>query len=406
MARSAAPPRIVLVLVLGGLGAFGPLSIDMYLPGLPALTGELGATASETQLTLSACLLGLAVGQVLTGPLSDALGRRRPLLVGVAAYTLASLLCALAPSVGALVGLRFVQGFAGAAGIVVSRAIVRDLHSGLAMARFFSLLMLVSGLAPILAPLVGAQVMRFTSWRGVFVVLAAIGAVLFVAAGLGLRETLPQERRQTGGLGATGRTFLRLLGDRSFVGCTLAGGFAIGAMFAYIAGSPFVLQNVYAASPQTFSIVFGANALGLIAAGQVNGRLVGRVAPARLLSLGLAASATGGLLLLAAAASGAGGLPAVLAPLFLCVASLGLVLPNTAALALSGQPPGQAGSASALLGLLQFVVGACVAPLVGLAGDRTALPMGLVMAALGLAALAAFHGLARVPAAALAEERA
>jgi DHA1 family bicyclomycin/chloramphenicol resistance-like MFS transporter len=389
----AAPRRVGLILILGALGGFGPLSIDMYLPGLPALARELGASASEVQLTLSACLLGLALGQTLSGPLSDALGRRRPLLVGLAAYVVASLLCALAPSVYALVALRLVQGAAGAAGLVIGRAIVRDLHEGHALARFFSILMLVSGLAPILAPIVGAQLMRFTSWRGVFVALALFGALLLVAAGLALRETLPPERRQTGGLAATVATFRRLLADRAFVGYALSGGLAIGAMFAYIAGSPFVLQNVYGASPQTFSLMFGANALGIMAVGQLNARLVGRLAPVRLLATGLTLGATGGLSLLVAVATGAGGLPAVLASLFLVVASLGLVLPNASALAMAGEPR-TAGSASALLGLLQFVVGALAAPLVGLGGETTAWPMAVVIATLGLAGLLTFWLLA------------
>jgi DHA1 family bicyclomycin/chloramphenicol resistance-like MFS transporter len=381
--------RPLLVLILGALGGFGPLSIDMYLPGLPALSRELGASASEAQLTLSACLLGLALGQTVSGPLSDALGRRRPLLAGLAAYVVASLLCAAAPSVYALVALRFVQGVAGAAGLVIGRAIVRDLHHGLALARFFSILMLVSGLAPILAPIFGAQLMRVTSWRGVFLVLALLGLLLLMTAGAALRETLPPERRQTGGFAATIATFRRLLTDRAFVGYALSGGLAIGAMFAYIAGSPFVLQNVYGASPQLFSLIFGSNALGIMAVGQINARLVGRLSPVRLLATGLAIGAAGGLALLASVSTGVGGLPSVLASLFLVVASLGLVLPNASALALAGDPR-IAGSASALLGLLQFVVGAAAAPLVGLGGEATAWPMAALIATLGLSGLSIF----------------
>jgi DHA1 family bicyclomycin/chloramphenicol resistance-like MFS transporter len=382
-----------MVLILGALGGFGPLSIDMYLPGLPALSRELGASASEAQLTLSACLLGLALGQTLSGPLSDELGRRRPLLAGLIAYVVASILCSLAPSIYALVGLRFVQGAAGGAGLVIGRAMVRDRYEGLAMARFFSVLMLVSGLAPILAPIVGAQLMEFTSWRGVFVVLAALGAVLVVAVAIGLGETLSPGRRQRGGLAATLQVFRRLLTDRSFVGFALSGGLAIGAMFAYIAGSPFVLQNVYGASPQLFSLIFGTNALGIMAVGQLNRALIGRHEPIRLLAIGLAIGVFGGLTLLAAVATGIGGLPLVLASLFLVVASLGMVLPNSSALALAGDPS-TAGSASALLGLLQFAVGALAAPLVGLGGDATALPMAIAIAALGSSGLIAFRLLA------------
>jgi len=244
-ARRERAGRARLLLILGVLSAFGPLSIDMYLPALPALSRDLRASAAQTQLTLSACLLGLALGQLLAGPLSDALGRRRPLLIGVAAYAVASLLCVLAPSVGVLILLRFVQGLAGAAGIVIARAIVRDLHAGLAAARYFSLLMLVNGLAPILAPIIGGQLLRLTSWRGVFGLLAAIGALLLLAVATGLRETLPRADRHVGGVPATLATFRQLAADRLFVAYALSSGLALAAMFAYISGSPFVLEGRY-----------------------------------------------------------------------------------------------------------------------------------------------------------------
>jgi len=391
---SRSPRRAWLVFILGALSAFGPLSIDMYLPALPSLSRDFGTGASQAQLTLSACLLGLALGQTIAGPISDALGRRRPLLVGLTAYALASLLCVVAPSVLALVVLRFVQGCAGAAGIVIARAVVRDLHSGEALARFFSLLMLVNGLAPILAPLFGGLLLRFTSWRGVFIVLAVIGALLLLAAATGLRETLPPDRRQSGGIRATIMTFRKLLASRSFVGYALSCGLAFAAMFAYISGSPFVLQDIYGLSPQLFSVMFGANALGLMTAGQINGRLVGRVPLTRLLAAGLTATATGGVALLAVVITGGIGLVGILPSLFVVVSSLGFVLPNATALALSGHPR-NAGSASALLGVLQFAIGAAAAPLVGALGSRTALPMSVVMATLGVCALVTFALLVR-----------
>jgi len=388
--------RIRLLIILGALSAFAPLSIDMYLPALPALGRGFGASASQVQLTLSGCLLGLALGQLVAGPLSDALGRRRPLLVGVAAYTVASLLCVLAPSVGALVVLRFVQGLAGAAGIVIARAVVCDRYAGVAAARYFSLLMLVNGLAPILAPIIGAQLLRVTSWRGVFVVLATIGALLLLATATGLGETLAPTDRHTGGLPATLTTFRRLLADRHFVGYALSSGLSFAAMFAYISGSPFVLQDIYGVSPQLFSVVFGCNALGIMAASQINGRLVGRVPLSRLLAVGLAVTALGGIVLLAAVASHVG-LIGVLPALFVVVSSQGIVLPNATTLALSGHPS-TAGSASALLGVLQYVIGAAAAPLVGIGGTATALPMAVVIAVLGSMALATFlllaHGAA------------
>jgi DHA1 family bicyclomycin/chloramphenicol resistance-like MFS transporter len=245
--------------------------------------------------------------------------------------------------------------------------------------------MIVSGLAPILAPLIGGQLLRFTPWRGVFVTLAVIGGVLLLAAAAGLSETLPPALCQSGGARATLASFRRPLGDRSFVGYALSCGLAFAAMFAYISGSPFVLQGIYGVSPQVFSVMFGTNAFGIMLAGQISGRLVGRVTPRRLLAAGLTATAFGGSALLAAVAMGMG-LVGVLPALFVVVASMGFVLPNATSLALAGHPR-TAGSASALLGVLQYVVGALAAPLVGVAGPGNALPMAVVIAALGIAAL-------------------
>ena len=375
-----------LMIILGALGAFAPLSIDMYLPALPELSRSFGVSAAEVQLTLSAFVLGLALGQAIAGPLSDSFGRRRPLLIGVAAYAAASLLCVVAPSIAALVALRFVQGLAGSAGIVIARAVVRDIYSGIAAARFFSLLMLVSGLAPILAPILGGQLLRFTSWRGVFVTLALIGILMFVAVALGLNETLPPAARQGGGVRATLATFRRLLADQAFSSYALASGLAFAALFAYISGSSFVLQDIYGVSPQRFGVLFGANAIGLIIASQVNGRLVGRVPLRRLLLGGLSAMTCGGLGLLAAVTLDLG-LAGVLLALFLIVTSLGFIGPNATALALAGHPR-IAGSASALLGVLQFAIGAAAAPLAGLGGETSALPMAITIAALAASALA------------------
>jgi MFS transporter, DHA1 family, multidrug resistance protein len=390
--------RASLVLVLGALSAFGPLSIDMYLPGLPSLGRSLDAPAWAVQLTLTACLAGLALGQVLAGPLSDRFGRRRPLLAGVALYAVASLLCAAAPSVAVLVGLRFAQGAAGAAGIVIARAIVRDMHSGAAAARFFSLLMLVNGLAPILAPVIGGQVLGVTTWRGVFVLLAAIGVLLLAATAAAMPETLPPESRHPGGIADTVRTFGSLLADRAFLGYALACGLAFGAMFAYISGSPFVIQDIYGASPQLYSVMFATNALGLVLASQANRALLRRLEPRAILRSALSVQALAGVALLVVVAAG-GGVWGIVPLLFVVVASLGLVFPNATALALADHPH-VAGSASGLLGVLQFIVGAATAPLVGAGGTATALPMALTIAVLGVggalsAALAT--GPARVP---------
>ncbi|MER5393956.1 Bcr/CflA family multidrug efflux MFS transporter [Saccharopolyspora sp. NPDC002686] len=387
------PNRTKYVLILGGLSAFGPLSIDMYLPAFPEIAAELGTGASQVQLSLTACTLGLALGQLVAGPLSDTYGRRRPLLVGLVVFTLASLLCAIAPSAYALAGLRLVQGLGGAAGIVIARAVVRDMYSGVAMARFFSLLMLVNGLAPILAPLIGGQLLRVTSWRGVFLALGLIGALLLAATAFGVHETLPAESRRAGNLGETLRTFRALLGDRVFVAYSLSAALAFAAMFAYISGSSFVLQDVFGMSPQAFSLVFGINSLGIVLVGQLNARLVDRAEPRRLLAVGLGVNALGGVSVAVSALVGAG-LIGLLPALFLVASSIGMVSPNATALALSGNPE-TAGSASALLGVMQFSAGALAAPLVGSAGTGTALPMGLVMGALSLAAVLVFVVLAR-----------
>jgi DHA1 family bicyclomycin/chloramphenicol resistance-like MFS transporter len=247
----------------------------------------------------------------VAGPLSDRFGRRPPLLAGVGAYAVASLLCALAPSIHVLVALRFAQGLAGAAGIVIARAIVRDMYSGRAAARYFSLLMLVNGAAPILAPVLGGQALQVTSWRGIFVVLAAIGVVLVTAAATGLPETLAPARRHAGGVTGTLRTFWRLLRDRPFLGHALACGLSFGAMFAYIAGSPFVLQDIYGASPQLFSVMFAVNALGIVAASQINRALVARHEPRAIMVAALCAQAAGGIALLAAVVAGTGVWPVV-----------------------------------------------------------------------------------------------
>jgi DHA1 family bicyclomycin/chloramphenicol resistance-like MFS transporter len=385
--ETSTPIRARHILILGGLSAFGPLSTDMYLPALPTLSHDLGATMSQIQITLSACILGLALGQVIAGPISDALGRRRPLLIGVAVYVLASLLCLVAPDVTVLTLLRFVQGFAAAAGIVIATAIARDLYSGIALARCLSLLILVYGIAPILAPVLGSEVFTLASWRGIFVTLAGIGVVLLVATAFGLGETLSPSHRQSGGISASLSAFRDLLTDRRFLGYALALSLSLAAGLVYISASSFVLQNIYGVSPQLFGLLFGINALGLVVVSQVSGRLVGRVSEQTLLTWGVAALAVSGTILLAVVITGIG-LVAVVLSFFLLIASLGLVMPNATALALANTRA--AGSASAVLGMLQFSIGAIAAPLVGLGGTTTAIPMAAAIAAFGIAALLTF----------------
>ena len=380
-----------LILILGALSAFAPLSIDMYLPALPSLQGHFHSSAAQVQLTLTACLIGLAVGQLIAGPLSDSFGRRRPLIIGVALYAAASLACAFVNSIEVLTAGRLVQGAAGAAGIVISRAIVRDLYSGTAMVRFFSTLVLVNGAAPILAPVIGGQLLRFTDWEGVFVVLSVIGIVLLVAVLLGISETLPQEQRRTGGLRDTVGSFRVLVRDPYYVGYALVGALAFSAMFGYIAGSPFVMEQVYHLSPQGFSFLFGANAAGLMLYGYVNGRLIGSVPATTLMRFGLLQGAVGGAGLLVVTLAGFGLWPSAVC-LWLVVSSIGLSSPNVSALALADHGA-NAGAASALLGLSQFLIGAAIGPLTGPGTGSVlaeTLPMALVVAPLTLAALVAY----------------
>ncbi|WP_312866492.1 Bcr/CflA family multidrug efflux MFS transporter [Streptomyces boluensis] len=391
---------LLTTLVLGGLTAVPPLSMDMYLPALPEVTHALTAPAATVQLTLTACLAGMALGQLVVGPMSDKWGRRRPLLVGLLVYIVATALCALAPDAQLLIAFRLLQGLAGSAGIVIARAVVRDLYDGVDMARFFSTLMLISGVAPIVAPLIGGQVLRFTDWRGIFVVLTAIGVALTALVWRRLPETLAPERRQSGGVGEALRTMRGLLADRVFTGYMLAGGFAFAALFAYISASPFVIQEIYGASPQTFSLLFGLNSVGLITVGQINGKiLVGRVRLDRALAVGLAVItlAATALLLMTTGVFGDArdiGLVPVAAGLFVLMSAMGLAMPNTNALALM-RTPHAAGSASALLGTSSFLVGAVASPLVGIAGEHTAVPMAVVQLACALAAVTCFLALCR-----------
>lgn len=373
------------MVILGALSMFGPLSMDMYLPGLPALTRSLGASASTGQLTLTGAMLGIAAGQLFTGPVSDSLGRRRPLLVGLVGYVLASLACAAAPSIWTLIALRLLQGMLGGAGLVIARAIVRDLFRGSEAARVFAVLMAVTGFAPVFAPLVGGQVLTITSWRGIFVLLAAIGVPLLLATLLWVPETLSPEGRHGGGLGATVGTFGRLVRDRSFMPAAASTSLAYAAMFAYIAGAAFVLEDVYGISPQTFSLVFAANSAGLVGFSQVGGVLVRRYGPGTLLRISLCGDALGAGAAFVVILTHAGLWP-LLISLFTMLAFSGIVYPMGTAVALATQE-GRLGSASALLGMGQFGTGAVLAPLVGLSGSHDALPMGILIGACGTAAL-------------------
>ncbi len=367
-----------LILVLGSLIALGPLTIDMYLPAFPALADDLGASTSAVQLTLTGMLGGLAFGQLVIGPLSDAFGRRRPLLLGLVGHLAASLVCAVAPSIEVLSVVRVLQGFSGAAISVVALATVRDLFSGSAVARTMSRLMLVIGLAPILAPSLGGLILQFTDWRGIFFVLAAAALALIVVAMFGLRETLPVQRRRSARVGATLRTYRSLFHDRTFIALVLIAGLMFSSLFVYVSGASFVLQEGYGLDEGSFALVFGANSLALTLASQLNPRLIGRFGPANVLTFAIWMSAASATALVAAGLTGFGGLVGVLVPMMLVLAAAGLAMPNTPALALNRHGEA-AGTASALLGFSQFGVGAVVAPLVGLFGGTSAVPMGAMM---------------------------
>jgi DHA1 family bicyclomycin/chloramphenicol resistance-like MFS transporter len=330
-------------------------------------------------------MVGLGVGQVIAGPVSDARGRRRPLLAGLVAYAASSVACAVAPSVGMLVGLRLVQGIAGSVGIVIARAIVRDLSGGAVAARLFGVLMGITGVVPVAAPLIGGQILLFTSWRGVFIVLAVLGLPLIAATAIMLPESLPVHARHRGGLRGVIRRFSALVRDRRFMPYATAFSLSFAAMFAYISGSSFVLEDIYGISPQLFSVIFAINSAGLITLSLIGSRVVGHRGSAWLLRRGLVGTATASIAALLVTVAHAG-LGALLVCFFALLCSNGIVLPNGTASAMAAQT-GSLGAASALLGLGQFGSGALVAPIVGIAGSHDALPMAVVIAVAGTAAL-------------------
>jgi DHA1 family bicyclomycin/chloramphenicol resistance-like MFS transporter len=374
--ETTSPPAVgrALAVVLSLLTVFGPISMDLYLPVLPALTGELRSATSTAQLTITACLLGLAVGQLVAGPMSDRFGRRRPLLVGVVAYVAVSLLCAASPTVETLVAARFVQGLAGGVGVVIAQAAGRDLYSGGRLMRYYGRLTVLGGLAAVVGPVIGGQLASVTDWRGIFVFLAGVGAAILVACLLVFRETLPAERRVAGGLAQTGRDMRRLLADRVFLGAVLVTGFVNAALFAYLSGATFVLQGVYGLSPQGYSYAFGLNSLGFMVFGFAAGRVSERWSERGTLLAGVAMCVVGagGL-----AATAALSLPlvAVVVSLFTMVSGVAVTTPPATSLALAGYPD-IAGTASSFLGVARFAFGGLAAPLVGLGGGVA--PLALV----------------------------
>jgi DHA1 family bicyclomycin/chloramphenicol resistance-like MFS transporter len=371
-------------LTLGAFVALGPLTVDMYLPALPAVAEDLGTSPATVQLTLTGTLVGLALGQLVLGPLSDALGRKRPLLVGTALHVVASLLVLVAPSIEVLGLLRFLQGVGTAAGAVIALAVVRDLFEGRAAATMLSRLFLVLGAAPVLAPTIGGELLRITSWRGIFLVLGLYGAALLAMGWFAVQETLPPHRRRSDGVAGTLRGYRTLFRDRTYVGLVLVAGLTMAGLFSYVSGSSFVFQEQFGLDEQQFGLLFGAGAVWLIAATQLNPVLLRRFSPAQVLVTATVAGAVAGVVLLVLAATGAGGLWAVVLPLWAVLFASGLALPNAPALALSRHGEA-AGTAAALLGAVQFGVGAAVAPLVGVLGNDAVAMGAVVVAALVLA---------------------
>ncbi|GAB4061270.1 multidrug effflux MFS transporter [Catellatospora paridis] len=374
--------RRTLILVLGSMSAFGALSFDMYLPAFPTIAADLRVSPAAVQLTLTVALIGIALGQFVMGPLSDRWGRRRPIIAGTALFFVSSALITVAPNIETMTALRLVQGFAGGIGIAISRAVVRDLYSGAEASRFFSRLTLVFGVAPVVAPTIGAAVLEFTSWRGVFALLALYGLIMVGVGWRFLPETLPVERRRTGGLAEVGRGFKVLAADRRFWGYTAAQGLTFAGLFAYLSSGSFVLQEVYGVSAQAYGLIFGMNALGLVAVGQLNARLVGRRTPRALLFAALAGAVAAGILMIGGA--GLHSLTIVVAMLFVYIASLGMVAPNSTALALDGHAQ-MAGTAAALMGAVQSAIGAIAGPIVAALGASSGVPMAAAM--FGFAAL-------------------
>lgn len=379
MLDTARPPGVLagrfLPALLLLLTVFGPISMDLYLPALPALTAELGAATSVAQLTVTACLIGLAIGQLVAGPVSDRFGRRGILLIGIAAYIVTSALCALSPSVELLIVARLAQGLAGGVGIVIASAAGRDVYSGAALIRFYGRLTVVGGFAAIVGPLLGGLLTAFTDWRGLFLFLAIIGVAVLIVTMVTFRETLPSDQRTDGGFGETLRAYRVLLRDRVFLGAVLNQGFLYAALFAYLAGSTFVLQDVYGLSPQWYAAAFGLNSAGHMVFGYLAGRAAERWSIRGTLAVGVAITGTGAVTLLVA---GLSPMPlwVIIVALFALSSGVAVTAPPATTLALAEYPQ-MAGTASSLLGMVRFGFGGIAAPFVGVAGALSILPLGV-----------------------------
>ena len=367
--------QLWLTVFLGLMTAMAPLATDMYLPALPTVQLDFGITASLAQMTLTMTMIGMALGQIFAGPISDRYGRKWPLTAGMVVFTLSTVGCVWAQDIMVFLFFRFISGFAGASGIVIAKAIARDVCQGPELTKFFAMLMMVNGLAPIIAPVIGGQILLYTSWRGVFVVLVAIGLFQLIAT-LIYKETLPKDQRLAG-LRESFAKFPMLLKNRYFLGHCLVQCFVFGAFFSYLAGSSFVFQNIFQVSPQMFSLIFGGIGAGLLLSGALPARLAGRVADVKMLHISLLVPLIGSVLLLLAFSAGMG-MAVILPVLFLTIVPLSVLGAASFSLALSRQGK-NAGSASALIGFFSMILGGCMMPLVGIAGENTAILMCVIM---------------------------
>ncbi|MCY8997101.1 MFS transporter [Bacillus inaquosorum] len=386
--------RLALAFLLGMLAILGPLNIDMYLPSFPEIADDLSASASLVQLSLTACLVGLTIGQLIVGPVSDAQGRRKPLLICIFLFALSSLFCALSPNITTLVAARFLQGFTASAGLVLSRAIVRDVFTGRELAKFFSLLMVITAVAPMVAPMTGGAILLlpFATWHTIFHVLTIIGFLLVLLIALRLKETLPPEKRIPSSIGTSVKTMGSLLKDRSFMGYALTVGFIHGGSFAYVSGTPFVYQDIYGVSPQVFSILFGINGLAIISGSFIIGRFGGIIHEKNLLRMAVITAMIATAVLLTMTMIH-GPLATLVISIFIYMITIGMVLTSTFTLAMEKQGH-RAGSASALLGMLPLLLGSIVSPLVGI-NETTAIPMGAIMFVTAVIGSLAFFGLTK-----------
>ncbi|WP_342023335.1 multidrug effflux MFS transporter [Arthrobacter citreus] len=385
-----------LILLLALLTAVGPLSIDLYLPAFPGVAGDLSTTAAGIQLTMTTFLVGLGLGQLFIGPLSDGIGRRKPLLIGTFVCAAASVVCAVAPNVEILASARFLQGLGGAAGVVLARAIVSDTARGAAAAKLLGVLTIICVVAPVIAPLAGGAIIATAGWRAVFWVLAVLVLALFVWAVFGARETLAARDRNQGGIKTTLHVAKVVLSNRNYTGYLLTFCFAFAGLFAYISASPFIIQNIMGLSETRFSLIFAMNALCITIVSVIAAALAGRVSYRRMISIGLvvAVLAAAGLLTFALNATP---MVPMLVLFALFQGSLGFIFGNATALALD-EAGHHAGTGSAFLGCLQYVLAAAVAPIVGLGGEDTAVPMGITMVVFAVLAAVSYLTLTRKPA--------